>query len=142
VSTPTPATTSVTNAVLVTYAHTMYALHAVSIATGVVTTALGYRTILFGVPSVAAIFMNLLRRPQVRGTRLQSHFDWQARTIAWLLAGIAVASLAFGSIVLVLTRVPLLEISFLLLGVWAGIRIARGWVALREARTITAHGIF
>lgn len=120
----------------------MYALHAVSIAVGVVTTALGYRTILFGVPAVAAIAMNLLRRPQARGSWLQSHFDWQLRSFAWLLAGIAVASVAFGSIVLVLTRVPLLEISFLLLGVWAGVRIARGWVALREARTITVHGIF
>lgn len=120
----------------------MYALHAASIAAGVVTTALGFRTILFGVPSVAAIAMNLVRRPHVRGTSLQSHFDWQLRTFAWLLAGVAAASLAFGSIVLVLTRLPLLEISFLLLGVWAGIRIARGWVALRETRTITAHGIF
>lgn len=141
-STPTPAAASTTDSGLVTYTHTMYALHGVSIAAGLVTTALGYRTILFGVPSVVAIVMNLVRRPQARGSWLQSHFDWQLRTFAWLLAGVAAASLAFGSIVLVLTRLPLLEISFLLLGVWAGIRIARGWVALREARTIAAHGIF
>lgn len=127
---------------LVIWTHMMYALHAVSIAVGVVTTALGHRTFLFGISSVAAIVMNLIRRPQVRGSWLQSHFDWQLHTFGWVLAGLVAASLAFGSIVLIFTRVPLLEISFLLLGTWTGIRAARGWVALREARAIASQGIF
>jgi uncharacterized membrane protein len=133
---------STTDPRLVTWTHTMYALHAVSIAVGVVTTALGHRTFFFGISSIAAIVMNLVRRPQVRGSWLQSHFDWQLHTFGWVLAGLVAASLAFGSIVLIFTRVPLLEISFLLLGIWTGIRAARGWVALREARTIARQGIF
>jgi uncharacterized membrane protein len=122
----------------------MYALHAASIAIGVVTTALGYRTYLFGIPSLAAIVLNLHHRAQARGTRLESHFDWQLRTFAWALAGLLVASLAFGSLVVavILDRVPLLSICFLVLGMWCGVRTARGWVALREGRAIESQGIF
>jgi uncharacterized membrane protein len=120
----------------------MYALHALSIAVGVVTTVLGQRTFLFGIPSVIALVMNLPRRSGVRGTWLGSHFDWQLRTFGWVLAGLAAATLAFGSIVIILTRVPLLEISFILLGAWTGVRALRGWLALREGRAIAPQGIF
>jgi uncharacterized membrane protein len=127
---------------LVGCTHAMYALHAVAIAVGVATTVLGHRTFLSGIPAIAAIIMNLILRPQVRGSWLQSHFDWQLHTFGWVLAGLVAASLAFGSIVLILTRVPLLEISFVLLGTWTAIRAARGWMALREARPIAPQGIF
>jgi uncharacterized membrane protein len=126
----------------VSIAHLMYALHAVAIAVGVATTVLGHRTFLFGICAIAAILMNFVRRARVRGSWLQAHFDWQLHTFGWALAGLVAASLAFGPIVLILTRVPLLEISFVLLGAWAAVRAARGWMALREARPVVRQGIF
>jgi uncharacterized membrane protein len=117
----------------------MYGLHGLSLAIGAVTTLLGYRTLLFGVPSLAAVGLNLIRRTGVRGTWLATHFSWQLRTCGWALAWLAAVTLAFGSIVLVFTRLPLLEIGYLLVAAWTGWRLWRGWLALRDGRAIAAE---
>lgn len=124
------------------HVHAMYALHAASILAGAAATMLGQRTPLFAVPSLIAVALALLLRRRIREQWLLAHCDWQLRTCGWVLLLLVVASVAFGSIVLALTRVPVLEISFLLVAAWAGIRAARGWMALREGRTIGPSGLF
>lgn len=124
------------------YVQAMYALHAASVLLGATVTLLGQRTLLFAIPSLIAVALALLLRRRIREQWLRAHCDWQLRTFGWVLLLLVGASLAFGSIVLALTRVPVLEIAFLLVAAWAGIRGARGWMALREGRTIGPSGLF
>ena len=40
---------------------------------------------MFGIPSIIAVIMNYVKRDDVRGTWLDSHFSWQLRTF-WFAA--------------------------------------------------------
>jgi uncharacterized membrane protein len=120
--------------------HLMYALHTLSIVAGAAVSVLGMRTILFGAPSALAVIIGLLTREPVRGTWLGTHFDWQLRTMAWAAAFLAMATLAFGSILVILVQVPLLQISWSAIGAWTAWRLARGWLALRDGRAIQIAG--
>ena len=117
---------------LVTLTHVIYALHAASLAIGIVGAASIVGAFLFGVPSILAVVLNYVRRSDVRGSYLESHFRWQIRTFwfAFLWA-------AFGG-VLALT-ILLIPVAFVIWGVlaaWVIYRVARGWLNLREARAM------
>jgi uncharacterized membrane protein len=78
--------------------------------------------------------MNYVKRGSVRGTWLATHFNWQLRTFWWALAWAVMATLAFGPFALILIGIPPLLASYFAIGVWAGYRVARGWLALRDGR--------
>lgn len=117
----------------------MYGLHGLSVAAGVLTTLLGYRMLLFGLPSLLAAVLNVVQRGQVQGSWLGSHSRWLWRTFWWMVAGVAAVTVAFGPILSVLTRVPLLEIGYLAVAAWAAWRLARGWIALRNGQPVHAE---
>lgn len=130
------ATTVTVDPRLVSWTHWMYALHAIAIAVGVLTTASIVGKFIFGLPSIVAVIMNYLRRAEARGTWLDTHFSWQLRTF-WIAALAYIASLIFfGPLVLVLIGIPLLLLAWFVIGVWATYRIARGWLALKDGRTV------
>jgi uncharacterized membrane protein len=115
----------------------MYGLHAFAVVMGVLTTATtvvgGF---IFGLPSIVAVIMNYVKRSQVRGTWLESHFAWQLRTfwtafIVALLLGIVSAILA-----IVIIGFVTWYLGALLLGVWIIYRVARGWMALQDRKTL------
>lgn len=112
----------------------MYALHAASVAVGFVTTLMGLRDVYFGIPSLVAVGMNLLRRTQVRGTWLQSHFEFQLRTFGWAAFWFVMATLGLGTFVVLLTSLPLLQAGFIAIFAWAAWRALLGWQALRGRR--------
>ncbi len=111
---------------LLTLTHVIYAMHAFSALTGLLSSALIVTAFLSGWPSIIAVILNYVKRPEVRGTWLESHFRWQIRTFwfafAWLLAG----ALAF----VTLLGIPLALAVWILTGVWVAYRIVRGWLAL------------
>jgi uncharacterized membrane protein len=121
---------------LVTIAHIVYALHTLSLAIGAFTAATVVGAFLFGWPSIIAVILNYVKRSEARGTWLESHFDWQIRTF-WLsllwAAGIAVVSAV---LVIVLVGFATWFIGLFALGIWAIIRIARGWLRLRDGLPI------
>ena len=84
---------------LVTLTHVIYALHAFSALSGLLSPALILTAFLSGWPSIIAVILNYVKRSDVRGTWLDSHFGWQIRTfwfaLLWLIAG------SFGSPLLV-----------------------------------------
>jgi uncharacterized membrane protein len=131
-------TTVVVDTRNVSYTHLMYALHAVGIVIGVLSTAWIVTAFLFGLPSIIAVVMNYLRRSEVRGTWLESHFSWQLRTFWWALAWLVGSSLLFGPFTLILIGIPFLLLSYFLIGVWTAYRIGRGWLALRDGRPVPA----
>jgi uncharacterized membrane protein len=117
-------------------AHIVYALHAVSLAIGAFGAASVVGAFLFGWPSIIAVILNYVQRKDARGTWLESHYRWQIRTF-WL-------ALLWGAIIAVfsaLTAIILIGfaawiVGLFALGIWAIIRIGRGWLVLADRRPI------
>jgi uncharacterized membrane protein len=82
----------------------------------------------FGWPSIIAVIMNYVRRGEVRGTWLESHFRWQLRTF-WTAA---VVIIFISPLVFTVILIPLVIVVYVAVGIWAIYRVARGWLALRD----------
>jgi uncharacterized membrane protein len=60
---------------LVTLTHIIYGLHAFSVLTGISSAAFIVTAFLSGWPSIIAVIINYVKRDNVRGTFLDSHFS-------------------------------------------------------------------
>jgi uncharacterized membrane protein len=112
----------------------IYALHAFSLLTGIVGTATVVGAFLTGWPSIIAVILNYVKRSEVRGTWLDSHFSWQIRTfwygLLWVGACVAFIVLTFG-IGILIAWIPLAIVT-----VWFIYRVVRGWLRLRDGRAM------
>ncbi len=85
---------------------------------------------LAGLPLLVGAAINFLKRKEVEGTWLESHFNWQINTVWIALAGFALTGLTFtagiGYFILIIT---------LLLMVY---RIVIGWMALNADKPVKA----
>jgi uncharacterized membrane protein len=117
---------------LVKWTHFIYALHAFSLITGILGAATVFGAFLTGWPSIIAVVLNYVKRSEVRGTWLDSHFRWQIRTfwfgLLWISVCLAFVVLTLG-IGILIAWLPIAIIS-----VWFIYRIVRGWMALSAAR--------
>ena len=130
----TNPTAAVPDPALVTYANVMYALHALAALIGITSAATIVGSFVFGVPSIVAIIMNYVRRSEVRGTFLESHFRWQRRTFWFALGWIVAITLLSAPLALVLVGFVTFAIGVAVIGAWVVYRVVRGWLALRENR--------
>ncbi|HSA64638.1 MAG TPA: hypothetical protein VLE25_08110 [Nitrospira sp.] len=116
----------------VTWTKVIYALHTFSLVTGILGTATIVGAFLTGWPSIIAVTLNYVKRSEVRGTWLESHFRWQIRTfwfgLLWILLCLAFIVATFG-IGILIAWLPMG-----LVGLWFVYRIIRGWVALSDGR--------
>lgn len=117
---------------LVTLAHVIYALHAFSAVTGIVSSALIVTAFLTGWPSIIAVILNYVKRSEVRGTWLDSHFSWQIRTFWFALLWLALGGILFVTLV----GIPFAVVLWIGTGLWVLYRIVRGWLALSSQRTV------
>jgi uncharacterized membrane protein len=121
---------------LVKWTHLIYALHAFSLLTGILGAATVIGAFLTGWPSIIAVILNYVKRSEVRGTWLESHFRWQIRTF-WF--GLLWISLCFLFIVGTLgIGIIVAWLPMLLVSVWFIYRVARGWLALNDGRPMYA----
>jgi uncharacterized membrane protein len=67
----------------------IYVLHALSLVIGIIGTATVVGAFLFGWPSIIAVIINYVKRGDVRGTWLETHFRWQIRTFWFGLLWVA-----------------------------------------------------
>jgi uncharacterized membrane protein len=111
---------------LITLTHVVYALHAFSAITGLTTAAFVVTAFLTGWPSIIAVIINYVKRGDVRGTLLDSHFSWQIRTFWWALLWVLLA----GLLIMTVVGIPAAWVIAVLAGLWVLYRIARGWLAL------------
>ncbi|MGZ8226391.1 MAG: DUF4870 family protein [Methylococcaceae bacterium] len=85
--------------------------------------------VLAGLPLLVGVAINFMKKNQVQGTWLESHFNWQIKTVWITLAGFAVAGITFeigiGFFVLIATVVLLVY------------RIVIGWNALNADKPVT-----
>ncbi len=115
---------------LITLTHVIYALHAFSAFTGLLSPALILTAFLTGWPSIIAVIVNYAKRSDVRGTWLDSHFGWQIRTFWYALLWLVLGMVAF----LTAIGIPLALLVWVVTGLWVLYRIARGWMALSEQK--------
>lgn len=84
--------------------------------------------VLAGLPLLVGAVINLMKQDEVKGTWLESHFDWQVRSAWMALAGFALAGLTFefgvGFFILIITIVLLVY------------RIVIGWNALHSDQPV------
>lgn len=110
----------------ITLTHVIYGLHGLTVLTGLMTPAFIVTAFVTGWPSIIAVILNYMKRSEVRGTFLESHFRWQIRTFWFALLWIVVAlmlGLTFFGIPLALAVVGIA-------GLWVLYRILRGWTRL------------
>lgn len=81
-----------------------------------------------GLPLLVGVAINFMRQKEVQGTWLESHFDWQIKTVWMALAGFALTGLTFelgiGLFILFATVMLLVY------------RIVVGWYALNSDQPV------
>ena len=80
---------------LVTLTHLIYGLHALSLVAVIFLLAPVMGALLLGCPSLIAVILNYMKRSDVRGTWLESHFRWQIRTFWYGLLWVSVWARGF-----------------------------------------------
>ena len=113
-----------TSGSLFNWTQAIYALHAFSLLTGILGTATIIGAFLTGWPSIIAVILNYVKRSEVSGTWLESHFRWQIRTFWYGLLWVSLCILF-----VVLTLGIGLLIAWLPLGIvalWSALRAGRG----------------
>jgi uncharacterized membrane protein len=117
---------------LVTLAHVIYGLHAFSALTGMLSPAMIVTAFLTGWPSIIAVILNYVKRSEVRGTWLDSHFSWQIRTFWFALLWLAIGGVLFLTVV----GIPFAVVLWFATGIWVLYRIIRGWMALSSQKEL------
>ncbi len=86
-------------------------------------------SLLSGVTAIVAIVLNYIKKEDVQGTWLESHFTWQIRTFWWSLLWVVVGWIAW-----------IILAGWLVWGVasiWFIYRIAKGWLNLNDNKPMT-----
>jgi uncharacterized membrane protein len=115
---------------LVRLTHVIYALHALSVVMGFIGSAFIITAFLTGWPSIIAVIINYIKRGDVYGTYLDSHFGWQIRTFWYALLWMTIAVILFMTMI----GIVLAYIIAVGAGIWILYRIIRGWIALNGGR--------
>jgi len=117
---------------LVNWTQVIYGLHAFSLVTGILGVATVVGAFLTGWPSIIAVILNYLKRSEVQGSWLESHFRWQIRTfwygLLWVSLCVLFVIATFG-IGILIAWLPLGIVS-----IWFIYRVARGWIAVNSRR--------
>jgi len=117
---------------LVGWTQFIYGLHAFSLLTGIIGAATVVGAFLTGWPSIIAVILNYMKRGDVRGTWLESHFRWQIRAfwfgLLWVSPCLLFVVVTLG-IGILIAWLPIA-----LVGLWFIYRIVRGWMALTDRR--------
>ena len=112
---------------MIGWTQAIYALHAFSLLTGILGAATIVGAFLIGWPSIIAVILNYVKRGDVRGTWLESHFRWQIRTfwfgLLWVSLCVLAVIMTFGLGILV-AWIPMGVVSL-----WFIYRVGRGWSA-------------
>jgi uncharacterized membrane protein len=120
------------DASLVRTTHIVYALHALGLVIGAFGAASVLGSFLFGWPSIIAVIINYVKRGEVRGSWLESHFNWQIRTFWFALLWAVIVAIVSLPLTLVVIGFGTWVLGMGILGLWAIYRIARGWLRLND----------
>ena len=117
---------------LVTLTHVLYGMHAFSALMGILGPMFIVTAFLTGWPSIIAVIINYVKRSDVRGTYLDSHFSWQLRTFWYAVLWAVVAFI----LAITIIGIPFAWILAIVVGLWVLYRIIRGWIALANEQVM------
>ena len=117
------------SASLVSLTYIIYALHLFSAIGGVLSSAFILTAFVTGWPSIIAVVLNYLKRADVAGTYLDSHFRWHIRTFWFALIWMLIA----GFLVVTFIGIPFAFIIFVATGIWVLYRMIRGLLRLNKS---------
>lgn len=84
-----------------------------------------------GLPFIAGVIINYIKRADLKGSWLESHCRWQIRTfwfsLLWAFIGVATVVFLIGNLILIAD------------GVWIIYRIVKGLLYLNEEREMYPH---
>ena len=86
--------------------------------------------------AVVAIVLGMARRDDVRGTYLDSHFSWLARTFWWGLLWIAICAVATAVLFFSIIGLPIVWLPFTVLFFWYLYRVIKGWMRLNDGQPV------
>ncbi len=99
---------------------------------GVVVYALQAASFLLGITFIVAVIINYVKRDDVKGTLLESHFRWQIRTFwfsfLWVIIGAMTFIFVIGYFILIADAI------------WVIYRIVKGWLRLSDNKEMYASG--
>jgi uncharacterized membrane protein len=81
-----------------------------------------------GITWIVAVIINYVKKEEVRGSWLESHFRWQIRTFWW--------GLLWGAIGTVLLLVLVGYFVLVAAGIWVIYRIVKGWLYLNDDKPL------
>ena len=81
-----------------------------------------------GVTAIVAIIINYVKKDDVAGTWLESHFRWQIRTFWFALLWCVIGGALCLTVVGIVIGAPILIAN----GIWVIYRIIKGWLRLSE----------
>ena len=96
--------------------------------------ALYAATFIAGITAIIAIVINYVKRDDVQGTWLDSHFRWQIRTFWFAFLWTALSALTW---ILVIGMVGMAVTT-----VWFIYRIAKGWLNLNDNKPMYGLAMF
>jgi uncharacterized membrane protein len=95
--------------------------------------ALQAASFFLGLTLFIAVIINYVKKEDVRGTWLESHFRWQIRTfwfsLLWSLIGVLTFVAVIGYFILIADML------------WLIYRIVKGWLHLADGKTMYDNGI-
>jgi uncharacterized membrane protein len=84
--------------------------------------------------AVVAIIVAMFTRDAVRGTYLDSHYSWLARTFWWGLLWGIIAGIVSAILFVTIVGIILVWIPWTILFVWYLYRVIRGWLLLNDGK--------
>ena len=117
---------------MLTVAHLVYTLHTVAIVGGLVGAATVVGSFDSSLPSMAAVICNDVQRGDARGTWVSPHSQWQIRAFWWAVLWALIGWALVLTIIGVVVGMPIL----IALTLWLIYRIGRGWLRLRDRRSM------
>lgn len=85
-------------------------------------------SLVVGLSAIIGIIVNYVKRNEVAGAWVASHFNWQIKTFWFALLGTVIGAL--------LLNLGIGGLILLVVAVWYIYRIVRGWLALNEGKPL------
>jgi uncharacterized membrane protein len=84
--------------------------------------------------AVIAVFVGAVKRDDYRGSWLDTHISWLARTFWWGLLWIVIASLLTFVMIVTVILIVVAWMPFTALFIWYLYRVVRGWLLLNDKK--------
>ncbi len=86
--------------------------------------------------AIVAVIINYVKRSEVKGSILESHFRWQIRTFWFSLLWFGLASILIFTIIGGIIGYPILVVAY----IWWIYRVVKGWLNLNKKLPMYSSG--